>query len=148
MSNTITVTVELGPESQAKLDKILEALQGVRPNCHSCVESAVQMAKNMTIEEAVTQPASALEIVEPENPAAEHPADEVSPHGEPEPAAEPEQPQYTKDDVLRLVQKLAAPGSSKREQAKDIVKSYGAKVSDIPAEKYAEVMSKLNALEG
>ena len=84
--------------------------------------------------------------------AEEHPVDAVAPHGEPvadpEPAAEPELPQYTKDDVLAKVQKLAAPNNPKREQAKAIVKSYGAKVSDIPADKYDEVMAKLAELEG
>ena len=84
-----------------------------------------------------------LSIVPPAAPAEEHPVDAVAPHGEPE----PELPQYTKEDVMAKVQKLAAPNSPKREQAKTIVKSYGAKVSDIPEDKYAEVMTKLAELE-
>ena len=68
---------------------------------------------------------------------------------EPEPAAEPEQPKYTKDDVQALVRKLAAPNSPehKRAGAKAIVKTYGAKVSDIPEDKYSEAMDKLTALD-
>lgn len=143
--NTINVTVELGPESMAKLDKILEALQGQHHNCASCVETAVSMTKDLA--EAA---AAAAEIQEPEHEEAEHPAGEVAPHGEPEPAEqpEPEAPKYTKQDVLALVQKLAAPNNPAREKAKAIVKSYGAKVSDIPEDKYGEVMDKLTALEG
>jgi hypothetical protein len=85
--------------------------------------------------------------------AEEHPVDAVAPHGEPEPAAEPvadPEPVYkvTKDDIMAKVQPLAAPNNPKREQAKAIVKSYGAKVSDIPEDKYAEVMDKLVELEG
>lgn len=92
-----------------------------------------------------------LKVVEP---AEEHPVDAVEPHGEPEPAAEPEAVpaekvyKVTKEDIMAKVQALAAPNNPKREQAKAIVKSYGAKVSDIPEEKYDEVMDKLVELEG
>ena len=87
-------------------------------------------------------------------PAEEHPVDAVAPHGEPEPAAEPEAApaekvyKVTKEDIMAKVQALAAPNNPKREQAKAIVKSYGAKVSDIPEDKYTEVMDKLVELEG
>lgn len=141
MSNKITI--ELCEEDRKRLDSLFCIItevvgelksRGV-PVCHE-------------LEAVVTQEA-------PEQPAPdEHPADEVSPHGEPEPAetpeptAEPEQPKYTKADILAKVQKLAGPNNPKREQAKAIVKSYGAKVSDIPEDKYAEVMEKLTELEG
>lgn len=142
--NTINLVVELGPESQAKLDKILAALEGIgHHNCASCVESAVSMTKDLAAAaEAAEQPKA------PEQPAQEisHPVEQPAPAADPAPAEEPEQPKYTKADVLALVQKLAAPNSPKREAAKAIVKSYGAKVSDIPADKYGEVMEKLNKL--
>lgn len=149
--NTINVIVELGPESQAKLDKILEALEGSRPNCHSCTETAMRvMGENLKI--VTGEPAEAPASTEAAAAETGHPVDEVSPHGEPEPAAAPEQPEapkYTKEDILALVQKLAAPTSPehKRTGAKAIVKSYGAKVSDIPADKYAEAMDRLTALD-
>lgn len=76
-----------------------------------------------------------------------HPVDEVSPHGEPEPVAEPAAPKYTQQDILAVVQRLIAPGSNKREQAKAIVNDYAVKISAIPAEKYNEVMDRLTALE-
>ena len=81
------------------------------------------------------------------DPVEEHPVDAVSPHGEPEPVAEPELPQYTKADVLAKVQQLAAPNSPHREQAKAIVQSYGKKVSDIPEDKLNEAMQRLIELE-
>lgn len=142
--NTITITVELGPETQAKLDKILEALQGNHPNCHSCVETAVGMTKDLAAAAAAAPVAeNAAPVVQ------EHPEEVVATVDAPA-AAEPveELPKYTKDDISALVRKLAAPTSAKREQAKAIVKSYGAKVSDIPEDKYAEVMDKLTALDG
>jgi hypothetical protein len=142
--NTIHLTVELGPETQAKLDKILEALQGNHPNCHGCVETAVNMTKDLAAAAAAAPVAvNAAPVVQ------EHPEEVVATVGAPA-AAEPveELPKYTKDDISALVRKLAAPTSAKREQAKAIVKSYGAKVSDIPEDKYAEVMDKLTALDG
>lgn len=148
--NTINVIVELGPESQAKLDKILEALEGIgHHNCKSCVESATGMAIDAM--KSGEEPAAATSAADTAAAETGHPAEEVAAVVEPEPAAapEPEAPKYTKADVQALVQKLAAPTSPehKRTGAKAIVKSYGAKVSDIPEEKYAEVMDKLTALD-
>lgn len=150
--NTINVTVELGPESQAKLDKILAALEGIgHHNCKGCVETATGMVVEAMKSDAAPdeEPQEAprplnLDVIMPG-----HPVDAVSPHGDPEPAAEPEPPKYTKADILALVQKLAAPTSpeKKRTGAKAIVKSYGAKVSDIPEDKYAEAMAKLIELD-
>lgn len=142
MSNTINVTVELGPESQAKLDQILAALQGMKPNCHSCVETAVQMTIAATTS---PEPSTAPEPDhKQESGAKERPADAVDTHDDPAPATGPE---VTQADVLALVQKLATPTSSKREQAKTIVKSYADRVSAIPAEEFAEVFDKLTQLD-
>lgn len=130
MSNCIEF--RLCDEDRARLDKIIEGLGNMRPNCANCVDSALAvMSENL---KAVQE--------------SEHPVDAVAPHADPEPAAEPELPQFTKADVLAKVQQLAAPNNPKREQAKAIVKTYGAKVSDIPEDKYAEVMAKLAELEG
>jgi hypothetical protein len=144
--NTINVIVELGPESMAKLDKILEALQGQHHHCAGCGDTA-----DNTVKDLAEAAAAAAGIPESEPEETEPPADAVSPAEQPEPAAapEPEAPKYTKADVLALVQKLAAPTSpeAKRTGAKAIVKEYGAKVSDIPEAKYGEVMDKLTALD-
>lgn len=160
MSNTIAITVELGPVTQAKLDKILEALPGCRPNCDRCVETVLRAwdePRATTVNTTAPQekPVAAASESETAAPETGHPADETTAHDDPEPAVEPEQPaepeapKYTKADVQALVQKLAAPTSPehKRTGAKNIVKSYGAKVSDIPEDKYAEVMDKLTALD-
>jgi hypothetical protein len=155
--NTINVIVELGPESQAKLDKILAALEGIgHHNCKGCVESATS-ATSVVIDAIKSdaapaeEPAAMASAAEPAAAETGHPAEEVGAAVEPEPAAapEPEAPKYTKADVQALVQKLAAPTSPehKRTGAKAIVKSYGAKVSDIPEDKYPEVMDKLTALD-
>ena len=133
--NHINLTIELCADDRARLDKILEALTGLQqPNCHSCVETAVGMTKSLA--ELAEKAAAQEQVNEPE------------PTEEPELAEEPiEEPKYTQADILALVQRLAAPTSKKREQAKAIVKEYAVKVSAIPADKYDEVMGKLIELD-
>jgi hypothetical protein len=126
MSNTITI--ELCAEDRQRLDDLL---------CTCSLIAAALGAKPF--------PAGTPDFVQ--EPAEEHPVDAVSPHGLPESAVEPEQPKYTKADILAKVQQLAHPGNPKRGQAKTIVQSYAGKVSDIPEDKYNEVMEKLIALE-
>lgn len=128
--NNINLTIELCADDRARLDKILDALNGLQqPNCHSCVETAVGMTKGLAelAEKAVASDTAT----------------------DPEPVGQPEtvEPKYTKADILALVQRLAAPTSKKREQAKAIVKEYAVKVSAIPADKYDEVMGKLIELD-
>jgi hypothetical protein len=132
MSNRITI--ELCQEDRERLDLLSSAI----------IALGDVLLKGQAPAVAV-QPAEKVEEVN------EHPVDAVSPHGLPEPVAEPvaepEKPKYTKADIQAKVQKLATPNSPNREQAKAIVKSYGAKISDIPEDKYDEVMAKLAELE-
>jgi hypothetical protein len=145
MSNTITI--EFCKEDRDRLDLLNSVLLGLgdvllkyrTPSSMSLTNDGVIV--NYDAHEAQGAP-------EQPDPVNEHPVDEVSPHGQPEPVAEPELPKYTKDNVLAKVQTLATPGHPKREEAKAIIKSYGTKVSDIPEDKYNEVMDKLTALEG
>ena len=126
MSNHITI--ELCAEDRKRIDELI-AFAGMI--------AAGMNRHNMADVPVFTQ-----------EPAEEHPVDAVVPHELPEPVAEPEQPKYTKADILAKVQKLAQPNSPKRAEAKAIVQGYAAKVSDIPEDKYNEVMAKLAELEG
>ena len=139
MSN-INVTLEFHPDDRKRLDELIGFIPFLVDGLQKL---AAQPTQNTT-----NEPTPARE----ETPKTEHPADAVSPHGDPEPVeepAKPEAPKYTKADIQARVQKLAAPTmpDSKRQGAKAIVKSYGAKVSDIPEEKYPEVMARLDELE-
>ena len=128
MSNVIEF--RLCDEDRARLDKIIEGLGSLKPNCQNCTETALRvMGENLKI------------VQEPE-----HPVDAVVPHADPEPVGKVYK--VTKADIMAKVQALAAPNNPKREEAKAIVKSYGAKVSDIPEDKYDEVMDRLVELEG
>ena len=127
MSNHITI--ELCKEDRQRLDEVIGFLGLIVGQKYSKQEALTVMA----------QP-ELLKLVN------EHPVDEVSPHAQPEPVAEPEQVNYTKADVQALVMKLAAPGTGKKEAVKTIVNEYAKKISDIPEEKLNEVMTKLNQL--
>ena len=125
--NDLKLTFELCEEDRARLDKILDALNGLQqPNCHSCVETAVGMTKGLA---ELAEKAAAPNTMT-----------------EPEPVEQTDAPTYTKDDIMSMVRTLAAPDNPKREQAKAIVKEYAAKVSAIPEDKYAEVMARLTEL--
>lgn len=169
-TNQIKLIVELGPNSLAKLDQIIDELRAARPNCASCVDSATKYvvahcmaaadASQETNEKASDEPHTGGDAAPHENT---HPVEDPAPWGdpepvephepapapEPEPEPEPEAHTYTKEDVQALVRKLAAPSSPahKRSGAKEIVKSYGTNVSSIPEDKYPEVMAKLTALD-
>ena len=69
------------------------------------------------------------------------------PEPKPEPAPEPEQPKVTIDQIRKMVVTLSAMGQEKKDAVRDVITAYGRNVSAIPAEKYAEVLDKLTALQ-
>lgn len=147
--NTINVTVELCQEDRKRLDELIGFAGLLVGELKNIQPPGINMNLQAPAEEPDTEPAAPASAEEPAAPETGHPAEEAGAVVEPEPAEEPAAPKYTKEDVQALVQKLAAPNSPehKRTGAKAIVKSYGAKVSDIPADKYAEVMGRLTALD-
>ena len=125
------ITIQLCAEDRQRIDELI-AFAGL-------------IASEMKSKEPINTTNPDLKVVAP---AEEHPVDAVAPHGDPEPVVTEKVYTVTKADIMAKVQALAAPNNPKREQAKAIVKSYGAKVSDIPEDKYDEVMAKLVELEG
>jgi hypothetical protein len=154
--NTINVTVELGPESQAKLDKILQALEGLHPNCQSCTETALRvMGENLKVVEAAPaeEPTAPQEAPKSEPVKSDHPADVVPPHSEPQdvaPAEEPK-PTITLDQIRQKVTYLRASSDKKKKDgAKDIVLAYAPNITGLAncEDKWPEIWDKLTALEG
>lgn len=137
-----TITIELCKEDRQRLDEVIAFLGLIAGELKSRPVSA----------EAVTAPQTEEK---PKPLAMEHPVDAVSPHGEPEPEIHPDEiPEvtastykWTQADILGIVQRLIAPGSTKRAAAKAIVNDYAVKISAIPADKYNEVMDRLVKLE-
>ena len=138
--NEIKVTTELCAEDRARLDKLTAALEQLAP---ITVQTDETVLKAMTDSAVIDFGKMAetkdhgdfVEIVtEPEEPEA--------------PAAleEPAAPQHTKAELQPKVVSLVSAG--KKEEVKEIIKQYAAKVSDIPEEKVDEVWAKLEQLEG
>lgn len=121
MSNHITFG--LCEEDRARLDRLTEVLEKLLP-------------RQLMLRTETAKPNAMTALPEAE------PVEE-----EPKPA-EPEKPTVSLADVQALVQKLATPTSGKRDAVKNIVNAYAKRVSDIPTDKLAEVMTKLTELEG
>lgn len=128
-----TITIELCAEDRARLDNILEALIG--KNCQACVNSVTKYV--------------AAEVGQHIKPAEIHPVLDPFPDQAPEKPAEPEpvkdsEPTVSAADVQRLVVELSAAG--KKDQVREIVTAYAARVSAIPEDKLAEAWERLTAL--
>ncbi len=148
--NNINITTELCAEDRARIDKLTAAL-----------EDLVGMIKGPTIEMVGTP----FQAVKPEAPQteADAPAEPLYEEGtgvndlgfipietdeddEPEAPQEPATPKHTKEELQQKVVGLVSKG--KKEEVKEIIKGYAAKVSEIPEDKIDEVWAKLDKLEG
>lgn len=149
MSNIITI--ELCAEDRARLDRVIEALEH-RPNCENCVSAALDMSKAAQAEvdaakAEANEPAPITNPPEPEKSTetpTEHPLD-APPIEVDEPTA-PEAPKVEPAEVQRKVVDLCSKG--KKAEVKAVIMAYAPNVSSIPSDKLAEVLEKLNALEG
>ena len=162
-----TITIELCAEDRARLDKIIERLSGLKPDCNACAQSAMAAAAAATAKQSHVLTPEELpahtfgaEFYKDQNAPQEpakadleetaFPPEEVSPFPEnkDEDKANEEEPApaVTVADIQKKVVALAAAG--KKDAVRDIVKAYADRVSLIPEDKRAEVFKKLTALEG
>lgn len=136
--NDIKVTIELCAEDRARLDNLAKALEAMTVT--PCIQ-AEAIAPLAPVEAKTEAPAP----VKKEEPKKESPAP-VEPTPEPEKPAAASAPEVTTAELQSKVVKLVSAG--KKDEARGIVMEYAKSVSDIPAEKRAEVMERLSALEG
>ena len=122
-----TITLELNAEDRERLDKFVELMSVMTDQKKQIFFGGVDLAS------------------EPK-PILEGPTDPLPPYNAPE-VEQPEPPKYTAAEIQLKVQKLAAPASGKRDAVRQIVKEYADRVSEIPEDKFAEVMGRLTALE-
>lgn len=128
-----TITIELCAEDRARLDSLLAKLD-------RCIGEFIPSREGHT---DYGYKANGVEYAT-QDEAAEAKLEEI-----PEPYSEPcpfEAPAVTRADVQQKVVALSAAG--KKEKVRAVVNAYAAKVSGIPEDKLAEVLEKLNALEG
>ena len=127
------IIIELCTEDRARIDRLTEAIEAMAQN-------QPRQLYAIDLSSATEGPELEPLGLETETPKETQP--------EPEKPTEPknEAPAVTVDDIRSKVLALTAAG--KKEELKAIVKEYAPKVSEIPADKLAEVLDKLNALEG
>ena len=130
------ITIELCAEDRARLDNIFTALEGVLGHSHT--KEIAEAPKAETPKPAAPEPA-APEMPEPRGEA--KPQETAAP--EPAPA---EAPKVSTEELQSKVVQLVRAG--KKDEARAIVTEYAKSVSEIPADKRAEVLSRLTALEG
>ena len=150
MSNTITI--ELCAEDRARLDRLSAALeQRVTQEAGITLEIADPLHKQL---------AEALANTEPQETPKEEPKVETTPteetptqstqEPESDAPAEKVEPSVTLEQIQQKVVQLAAAGADKKAKAREVISTYGTKVSDLKdkPEKWDEVWEKLAALEG
>lgn len=138
------ITIQLTESDQGRLDRLAEALEklaglveAMSPAEVKPAEAPAPAKEQSTPKEAPSKPV--------EDPA---PAEVKQPTPEPTQATEAKQdaPAYTLADIQRLVIHLCSPEIGLKAQVRDIVKAYADKVPNIPADKFVEVMGKLQTL--
>lgn len=147
--NNLNITVELCAEDRARADKIIDLLESlIKQNApialeadplRKALEQAVASGKATATEPAeapqdeTSAPTSTDTPAEPETPA------------EPAPAAQ-EEPKVTLADIQAKV--IALVQARRKAEVREICLAYAPQVTQIPEDKWPEVLAKLNALEG
>lgn len=130
------ITIELCAEDRARLDNILEALQA-----HGGKAPSVNTEAVATTEKAAEPAESHKEQPKPATPKeaqAEEPKAQEAP--------KTDAPEVTTAELQSKVVQLVSAG--KKDATRAIIQEYAKSVSEIPAEKRAEVFARLKELEG
>jgi hypothetical protein len=141
------IIIELSAEDRERIDRLTAALE------YAGTATALQHIGEGTEKSTITAAPEMFEKA-PETEAAAEPTTTVpwdvrdlgTPKTKPTEPTNAPAPQVSKADVQKKVVDLASKG--KKDQVKGIITAYATKVSDIPEDKLAEVLDKLNALEG
>lgn len=146
------LTVNLCEEDRARIDTIIELLKGTTSTVVTNVcttaapipqetQEAVAPLQPIPTETAPASPQPAQEQPKPAEPK-ELPPEPVKAETAPTQSA----PEVTAADLQAKVVNLVSKG--KKEETRAIIMEYAPRVGEIPAEKRAEVLERLNALEG
>lgn len=137
-----TITIELAGEDRGRLDKLLAAVYALNASLLAN-RGMIAIADAGTHAEKPSEPQTEQENAPDKvtTPASDAPQNAAQTTTEASDAV-------TLADVQRKVVELCGPPHNKKAQVREIVKAYAPKVTGIPSGKCAEVMAKLNALEG
>lgn len=139
------IIIELTEGDQARLDRLAAALDKLADayNAVTTTSAVIDTPAPQTPAEPPSVTAAAPEAPAPVNITPE-PVKPAESRTEP-----PTAKQYSKADVQKLVVKLCT-DPEKKKAVRRIITEYAERVSDIPADKYPEVVAKLDllAMEG
>lgn len=137
------ITIELCAEDRARLDSILEALQG--KSCTKCVQEVAQVLsgpKNEPQNGVLSDEKKEVDLQDLKKTFTE--ATDAPPWEEGVPHVAPK---YTKADLQQKVVNIIAAGAD-RAKVRGIINEYAERVGLVPDDKVDEVMERLAALEG
>lgn len=156
--NNINITVNLSEEDRARLDKSITLQEQIYALLLNRFNAPALTAEDDALRKKLEQVVASVAptAAEPAEPA-ETPQDEAEAPTATDTPAEPEAPataepapqeavKYTLADIQAKVIALVQAG--KKAEVRAICVSYAPQVTQIPAEKFGEVMAKLAALEG
>ena len=132
-----TITFELCAEDRARLDNIIKALQGLTITAIKNEQAAADAVAPVETKKAEPKQ-------EAPAPAKEEPAEQPK-AAAPEPKTEAV-PEVSAAELQSKVVQLVSAG--KKTETRAIVMEYAKSVGEIPADKRAEVLERLKALEG
>lgn len=147
------ITIELCAEDRARIDNLTAALLKIADAAYPATPEQVRRMIG-SAEPAIEAPKPKKEAPKAElkpEPVAEAPKAEPTPAPTPEPVKEGAQAtepakEVTVDELRAKVMQLINAG--KKDATRAIITSYAPNVTEIPADKRAEVLKKLNELEG
>ena len=118
---------------QASLERIAISLERVNKTLDLLVRATQPVQVAETAPAPIIEPTPTAEPVQPEPVKVEEP--------------EPPKPCVTIDQIRKLVVELSSKGAEKKDAVREVIMAYAPNVSGIPADKYPEVLDKLNALK-
>lgn len=155
------ITINFSDEDRKRLDRLADALEALLPGLGALAPKLVSTklpAKEesdplqqkltdllATAEDPMKAAEKPQEATKPETLATDHPADEEPPFETVELPKKAE-PTVTRDDIRKKVIALSAAG--KKNEVRDIVKSYADSVTTLAEGVLAKVFAELTALEG
>lgn len=141
------ITIELCAEDRARLDRIAELLEKQATVKSVCTCKADVLPEQMSIDVDALTPTT--EAPQEHTEAQNEPTPTTAPTEEEKPT-EAKKPRVSLEQIQQKVMQLAAAnGGAKKAKVRDIISTYGTKVSDLKEQpdKWAEVWQKLTALE-
>ena len=126
-----------GTETLERIASALERIAATLEKPSTKAPAQIPESVKPTPVEKVEAPKPEPQTAEPEPVAAEPVADKPA----------EVKPTVTLDEIRKKVVQLSAAGAQAKDAVRAIVTEYGRNVSAIPADKYAEVMDRLNAVK-